>query len=108
MKWSEFKAHLPWFMEHMSDDEPLVFPRRTAKKRVANNEKRKRIIFDTDELGYSRFHARKEAWLLELADNPSLFAEALDKAMETFDIRGWLEEKADSEHVLGQNLHHSE
>lgn len=93
MKFSELKAHWPWMLEHMADDEPVVFPRRQAKKRVANKEHRKRIIFDTDELGYSRFHARREAWLLELGDNPSLFAEALDKAMETFDIRGWMDAK---------------
>ena len=97
MKWSEFKAHLPWFMANMSDDEPLVFPRRQAKKRIANREHRKRIIFDTDPLGYQRFHARREAWLLELADNPTLFAEALDKAMETFDVRGFLEQRAEQD-----------
>ena len=102
MKFGELKAHWAWMLKNMADDEPVVFPRRQAKKRVANQEKRKRIIFDTDELGYSRFHARKEAWLLELEDNPSLFAEALDKAMETFDIRGWLEEKAEIEHMMGK------
>lgn len=103
MKFGELKAHWPWMVEHMPEDEPVCFPRRNARKRVANKEKRKRIIFDTDELGYSRFHARREAWLLELADNPSFFSEALDKAMETFDVRGWLEEKSDSDHVMSKD-----
>jgi hypothetical protein len=43
---------------------------------------------------YARFHARREAWMLELQDNPSLFNEALDKAMETFDVRGFKEERS--------------
>lgn len=102
MKFAELKSNWAWMLKNVGDDEPVVFPRRTAKKRVANQEHRKRVIFDTDELGYSRFHARREAWLLELQDNPTLFAEALDKAMETFDVRGWLEEKADERHVLGK------
>jgi len=85
-------------LEHMPDDEPVVFPRRNAKKRIANQEKRKRIIFDTDELGYSRFHARKEAWLKAiLHENPTLFAEALDAAMLTFDVVGWYEQRAEQD-----------
>ena len=93
MKFAELKAHWPWMLKHMADDEPVIFPRRNAKRRIANKEKRRRIIFDTDEVGYARFHARREAWMLELTDNPSLFNEALDAAMATFDIRGWLEER---------------
>lgn len=91
MKFGELKANWPWMLKNMSDDEPVVFPRRKAKQRVQNQEKRRRIIFDTDELGYSRFHARREAWLRELHDNPSLFAEALDEAMKDFDLRTWFE-----------------
>ena len=93
MKFEELKANWSWFLKNMGPDEPVVFPRRTAKRRIQNKEKRRRIIFDTDEVGYARFHARREAWMLELQDNPSLFNEALDKAMETFDVRGWLEER---------------
>jgi hypothetical protein len=96
MKFGELKANWQWMLTHMGDDEPVVFPRRTARRRIANKEKRRRIIFDTDELGYSRFHARKEAWLLELGDNPSLFAQALDECMAEFDLRGWVEKKEQS------------
>ena len=97
MKFAELKANWPWMLAHMPDDEPVTFPRRAAKKRIANKEHRKRVIFDTDELGYSRFHSRREAWLLELKDNPSLFAEALDEAMKTFDVRSWKEKQEQSE-----------
>jgi len=92
-KWAEVKARWGWLEEHLADDEPVVFklPRREAKKRIQNTEGRKRISFMSDSLGYSRFHARKEAWMLELGENSSLFAEALDAAMKDFDIRLWKE-----------------
>jgi hypothetical protein len=83
-------------VERVPADEPwsqIRFPRQDAKRKIRNESQSKRIVIITDPLGFSRFHARKEAWLLELADNPSLFAEALDKAMETFDVRGFLEER---------------
>jgi hypothetical protein len=77
MKWSEFLAHESWFKANMSPDEPIVFPRRTAKKRAANKEKRRRVIFDVDEQTYSEFHTERERILLVLGDNPSLFGEFL-------------------------------
>ena len=92
MKWSEFLAHEKWFKEHMQDDEPVVFPRRTAQKRVANKEKRRQVRFNVTELGYSQFHADREAWMLHLGDNPSLFEEALHEAMAGFDVKLWKEQ----------------
>jgi hypothetical protein len=102
MKWSEFLAHEKWFKENMSPEEPIVFPRRTAKKRVANKEKRKRVIFDVTELGYSQFHADREAWMITLGENPSLFEEALHEAMKTFDLMGWLQKEDEDENSPNQ------
>jgi len=94
MKFGELKAHWSWMLEHMADDEPVVFPRRLAKKRVANKEKRRRVIFDTDEQGYAEFHAVREAYLLACHDNPTLAAHAMVEAMKVFDLRSWLEKEA--------------
>lgn len=93
-------------VEKVPLDEPwsqIRFPRQEAKKNIANEKKSKRIVVITDPLGFSRFHARKEAWMLEpeMKENPTLFSEALDVAMETFDVRGWLEERAIAAHVMG-------
>ena len=93
MKFSELKAHWAWMLEHMPDDEPVVFPRRAAKKRIANQEKRKRVIFDTDPQTYSEWQAQREAWMLELADNPTLFGHAMLTAMREFDLKGWIEQQ---------------
>jgi len=99
VKGVELKAMLGWIRENIQDNEPVLlkFPRREAAKKVRNTEKRRRISFVTDELGYSRWNARREAWMQALDENPTLFAEALDRAMETFDVRGWLEEQKSQE-----------
>ena len=72
-----------------------------AKKRIKNEDKRRRIVLTTDEHSYSQFHARKEAWLLELEENPTLFMLALDEAMKEFDVRGWFKRRsAEGEEAL--------
>jgi hypothetical protein len=84
-------------VERVPLDEPwsqIRFPRVDARKNIENKKKSKRIVITCDELAFSRWHARKEAWMLELGDSPTLFAEALDKCMETFDVRGWSEGRA--------------
>lgn len=92
-KWADVKARWQWLKDNLPDDEPVLFklPRREARKRIKNDEGRKRVSFITDALGYSRFHARKEAWFMELGENSTLFAEALDAAMAEFDLRTWKE-----------------
>ena len=93
-KGEELKGMIPWIIANVQDDEPFVlrFPRREAKRRIENVEKRKRISFMSDEKGYEKFHLRKEAWMLAaLHENPSLFASALEAAMEEFDVKGWFE-----------------
>lgn len=102
-KWSEVKARWQWLKDNLPDDEPVLFklPRREARKRIRNDEGRKRISFMSDVLGYQRFHARKEAWFMELGENTSLFSEALDDCMAEFDIRGWRKRREQTEETLG-------
>ena len=49
-RWAEVKARWPWLLEHLSDDEPVLFklPRREARKRIENKEKRHRIVLNVD------------------------------------------------------------
>jgi hypothetical protein len=74
----------------------LVIPKIDAKERIRNEKKQRRIVLVTDEFGFSQFHARKEAWMLALHNNPATFMAALDRAMETFDVKGWVEEQESS------------
>ena len=90
-KWGEVKARWSWLNNNLSDDEPVVFklPRREARKRIQNIEKRRRIVLVTDEQNYSELHAMREAYMLELNENPTLVTQAIIEAMKAFDVRGW-------------------
>jgi hypothetical protein len=79
----------------------LVCPKIDAKERIRNEKKQRRIVLVTDEFGFSQFHARKEAWMLSLDNNPSLFMTALDAAMSQFDVMGWKEEQEGQQESLG-------
>lgn len=100
-------------VERVPEDEPwsqIRFPRQEAKKRISNEKQSKRVVIVMDPLAFSRWHAHKEAWMLEpkMKENPSLFKEAVEAAMDTFDVRGWLKEKADQEHMLGRTQSEAE
>ena len=41
----------------------LYLPKIEAQKRKANREKRKRIVWDVDEVTYSRFNAERDRWI---------------------------------------------
>jgi hypothetical protein len=90
-------ARMKWLKENgkVQDDErcKIIFPRLDAKERIRNEKKQRRIVLVTDEYSYSQFHARKEAWMLALENNPSLFMTALDAAMAGFNVIGWKEEQ---------------
>jgi len=96
-KWSEERERLRWLIKEgkLQDDEPckVLFPRMDAKKRIQNKEKSKRIVMQTDEQNYSEFHAMREAYTLELGENPTLVMLAIIEAMKTFDVRGWKEQR---------------
>jgi hypothetical protein len=76
----EERARLQFLEEKGHGDEivHVVFPRREAIERIKNPNKKKRIVIVTDEHSYSVFHARREAWMQALDENPTLFMAALD------------------------------
>jgi hypothetical protein len=92
-KWAEVKAHWAWLNDHLADDEPVVFklPRREARKRIQNAEKKRRIILQTDEQNYSEFQVWNEAYMYTLGENPTLRTQAIIEAMKQFDVKGWYE-----------------
>ena len=75
----------------------VVLPKLDARERIRNERKKRRVVLVTDEFGFSQFHARKEAWMLELDNNPSTFMAALDAAMGGFDVKGWKEYQESSD-----------
>ena len=84
MRWSEFLAHEAWFKANMDPNEPVVFPRRTAKKRAANKEKRRRVIFDVDEQTYAEYHTGRERILMALGDSPTLYGQWLCEVQDSW------------------------
>jgi hypothetical protein len=90
-KWGEIKARWGWLNDHLADDEPVVFklPRREARKRIENIEKRRRITLTTDEHNYTEFHVWREAYMHTLGENPTLVTQAIIQAMKEFDVKGW-------------------
>lgn len=87
MKFAELKANWPWALEHIPDDEPVSFPRREAKKRAANKEKKSEVRFRCDEVTYAEFHKHKERIMRQLDENPTLFGLFLCEVLD-----GWRDE----------------
>jgi hypothetical protein len=55
---------------HGAEPAKLVLPRREAAKRAANEEKRKRVIFDCDEQTYADFHAQRSRYIEACGNHP--------------------------------------
>jgi len=98
MKFGELKAHWSWMLEHMADDEPVIFPRREAKKRLANKESRKRYRFSFAciEQDYKELVAIREAYMLACHDNPTLCNHGMIEGLRTFDLLQWLENQKEA------------
>jgi hypothetical protein len=73
MKFAELKLNWDWFLRNMPDNEPISFPRREAKKRMANKEKKSEVRFKCDPVTYGEFHVQKERIMRQLDENPTLF-----------------------------------
>lgn len=96
MKFGELKANWAWFLKNMPDDEVCSFPRREAKKRIANKEKKSRVVFACDPVTYSEFHTEKERVMRLLHENPVLFGFwmiAVIKEQDDASIAQWLSEQ---------------
>lgn len=73
MRWGEAKPHLARLLaeDKLPDDEPLVlkFPRKEARKRIKNTEKRKRVCWEATPENFSAFHAAR-SHVVEILGNP--------------------------------------
>jgi hypothetical protein len=72
IRWEEFLANIELYKERLPPDEPIVLPRREAKRRAANKEKRHRVMFDCDETTYADFHAQRSRYIAACGDNPTI------------------------------------
>jgi len=72
IRWEEFLANLERYKQVLPPDEPIVLPRREAKRRAANKEKRHRVVFDCDETTYGLFHAERKRYIDACHDNPTI------------------------------------
>lgn len=104
-KWAEIKARWGWLNENLSDDEPVLFklPRREARKRIENKEKRHRIVINCDETTYTEFHVWREAYMHTLGENPTLVGHAIVQAMKEFDVLAWKQEQAEGDFMMNRD-----
>jgi len=94
-KWGEEKERLRYLIKSgkLTDEMKvkIVIPSLDARSRMENREKKRRVCWNTDEQNYSEFAAIREAYMLALEENPTLFGHAVVEAMREFDVKGWFE-----------------
>ena|SRR6266436_2293867 len=92
MRWGEAKPHLRTLLaeDRLSDDEPIVlkFPRKEARKRIRNTEKKSRVIFVTTPENFSAFHAAR-AHVLEVVGNPTLADKLISELIAKVPDESW-------------------
>lgn len=75
MRWGEAKSYLATMLREnkIPDEEPIVlkFPRKEARKRIKNTEKRKRVCWEATPENFSAFHAAR-SHVIEVVGNPTL------------------------------------
>jgi hypothetical protein len=72
IRWDEFLANIERYKKALPPDEPIVLPRREAKRRAVNKEKRHRVIFDCDEETYKLFHQERSRYIAACGENPTI------------------------------------
>lgn len=58
IRWDEFLDNLERYKRVLPPDEPIVLPKREAKRRAANKEKRTRVVFECTAEQFAAFHAQ--------------------------------------------------
>jgi hypothetical protein len=94
IRWQEFLANIERYKKALPPDEPIVLPRREAKRRAANKEKRHKIQWDTDSESYAAFHLQRERILMALGENNTLFSTWIVKVMESWSdemLKRWID-----------------
>ena len=72
IRWDEFLANIERYKKALPPDEPIVLPRREAKRRAVNKEKRHRVIFDCDEETYKLCHQERSRYIAACGENPTI------------------------------------
>jgi hypothetical protein len=58
IRWDEFLNNLERYKKALPPDEPIVLPRREAKRRAVNKEKKTRVVFTCTPEQFAAFHTQ--------------------------------------------------
>ena len=73
IKFGEFLAHIEHYKKILSENEPIVLPRREAARRAANKEKRTRLIRELDVAEtYAEFNGEFNRYIEHSGGNPQI------------------------------------
>jgi len=76
IRWDEFLANIERYKRVLPPDEPIVLPKREAKRRAANKEKRTRVVFECTPEQFAAFHAQLKRYR-ELVGNVTMAMDIL-------------------------------
>lgn len=76
IRFDEFLANLERYRRVLPPDEPIVLPKREAKRRAANKEKRTRVVFECTPEQFAAFHAQLKRYR-ELVKNVTVAQDIL-------------------------------
>ena len=110
IRWDEFLANIERYKKVLPPDEPIVLPKREAKRRAANKEKRTRVVFECTPEQFAAFHTQLKRYR-ELVGNVTMAMDIINGYLahpSDEQIVAVAEEQADEAHVLGRSLHNSE
>lgn len=104
IRWDEFLANIERYKRVLPPDEPIVLPKREAKRRAANKEKRTRVVFECTPEQFAAFHGQLKRYR-ELVGNVTVAMDVLIGYLAhppDEQIVAVAEEHQDSAHVLGK------
>lgn len=104
IRWDEFLANIERYKRVLPPDEPIVLPKREAKRRAANKEKRTRVVFECTPEQFAAFHTQLKRYR-ELVGNVTMAMDLLIGYLAhptDEQIVAVAEERAEQEFVMGQ------
>ena len=110
IRWDEFLANIERYKRVLPPDEPIVLPKREAKRRAANKEKRTRVVFECTPEQFAAFHTQLKR-IREHVGNITIAQDVMNDWLgrlteELMDVM--TTEPEDEDFVLGRSLHNSE
>jgi hypothetical protein len=104
IRFEEFLNNLAMYKRVLPPDEPIVLPKREAKRRAANKERRTRVVFETTPEQFAAFHVQLRRYR-ELIGNVTLAHDILIAFLaqpSDGDIQAVAEEVETGEFAMGR------